>query len=158
MIFRNCDDVPFTMIRNDMLGDARMSWKAKGLLSFMLSRPKDWQFYEAEIVRHAKDGRDAVRSAVHELILLGYIIRGERHRNEHGQYTSYEYEVYGKPRQPYLSSKDGKSYVGKPDTRKKDGTNRGRAIHIDTHWLDAFGPNGERLIPAWETAKAQGEV
>ena len=34
----------FTIIRNDCLEDPNISWKAKGLLVYMASKPKDWQF------------------------------------------------------------------------------------------------------------------
>jgi len=57
-----------------MLRDERLSWKARGLLAYMLSMPDDWVFYESELVKHsAKDGITSLRSAMKELKHVGYV-------------------------------------------------------------------------------------
>lgn len=60
-----------------MLSDVRLSFKARGLLAFMLTRPDDWKFYSKDLLQHSsKEGICAIYSAIKELIRFGYIIRG----------------------------------------------------------------------------------
>ena len=76
------------------LKDTNLSWKAKGLLAYLLSLPDDWQIYESEIVKHAKDGIDSTRTAIKELIDAGYIER-QRVRDEKGRLsTVYESPIH----------------------------------------------------------------
>jgi DnaD/phage-associated family protein len=77
------------------LHDDRLSWKAKGLLAYMLSMPNDWKFYDDELVKHARDGKDALKSAIKELKQYGYM-RRERRQNEQGK-IEWETIVYEEP-------------------------------------------------------------
>ena len=77
------------------LHDDRLSWKAKGLLAYMLSMPNDWKFYDDELEKHAKDGKDALKSAIKELKQYGYMRRERRH-NEQGKFE-WETVVYEEP-------------------------------------------------------------
>lgn len=64
----------FAMLPNEMLQDERLSWKARGLLCYMVSMPADWVFYETELIKHSKkDGLSSLRSAIKELKELGYV-------------------------------------------------------------------------------------
>jgi hypothetical protein len=45
-----------------------MSWKARGILIYMLSLPDDWEVHLSEIAKHSeKDGRDSFASGIKEL-------------------------------------------------------------------------------------------
>ena len=113
---------PYVMINKFPLNDSQLSWKAKGLLCYMLSMPDDWTFYESELVKHAKDGRDSFRTAIKELILNGYIYKGERTRDEKGLLKGYEYTVYECPIHSGKSNV-GLSNVGKSTTNNNNSTN-----------------------------------
>ena len=121
MIFRTAKnrENPYVMLNKELLHDSSISWKAKGLLAMLLSRPDDWQFYEAELTKHAADGRDSTRSGIKELIAAGYIVRGNRVRDSRGRFKEYEYVVHEIPRQPGLPSTDGFSNVGESNTTNK---------------------------------------
>lgn len=118
MIFRISKDKenPYVMVNKTFVNDSSISWKAKGVLLYLLSKPDDWKVYENDIVKHARDGRDSVRSAIKELIKAGYISR-TRQRDEMGRLTVSEYVVYE------VSSKDGKSNIGKTNIGKSNTTN-----------------------------------
>jgi len=77
------------------LQDKKLSWKAKGLHAYMLSMPNDWKFYDIELEKHAKDGKDALKTALKELKLNGYMKR-ERRRNEEGKFE-WETLVFEQP-------------------------------------------------------------
>ena len=57
-----------------ILRDKRISLKAKGLYYTMLINPKKF-FTIAELSKFLPEGKDAIRSAAHELEEFGYIER-----------------------------------------------------------------------------------
>jgi hypothetical protein len=64
----------FTQISNEVLLDERLSFKARGILALLLSRPKDWKIYIDEIVERSEaDGKHSVRTGFKELKALGYV-------------------------------------------------------------------------------------
>jgi DnaD/phage-associated family protein len=92
---RKTKDNPYIMINKFGIYDNRLSYKAKGILVYLLSRPDNWIFYEDEIVSHSSDGKDSVRSGIKELINYGYITRQKK--REAGKFAGYEYIVYEAP-------------------------------------------------------------
>ena len=57
----------FTIMSNFHLRDRNLSFKAKGLLSFMLSLPPDWDYSLKGLCAISKENRDAIRSTLKEL-------------------------------------------------------------------------------------------
>jgi hypothetical protein len=51
--------------------------KAKGLLSYMLSLPDDWDYSVRGLVACLKEGKDGIQAALHELEKYGYLQRGQ---------------------------------------------------------------------------------
>ena len=86
----------YTVMSNYHLRDSRLSLKAKGLLSVMLSLPAEWDFTLAGLSYINKEGIDAIRAAVNELVKAGYIIR-TKVRNAAGQLVDMEYSIYELP-------------------------------------------------------------
>ena len=83
----------YSVISNVHLQDNSLSWKAKGILSYLLSKPDNWQIYIAQLKNESTDGRDSTASGIRELINAGYITR-EYSRNAAGQMTGRDYVVY----------------------------------------------------------------
>ena len=50
----------YTVMSNQHLRDKRLSLKAKGLLSLMLSLPEDWDYTTKGLARICKDGVDSI--------------------------------------------------------------------------------------------------
>ena len=88
-------DGPYTVIGNEAAQDSSLSWKAKGLLIYLLSLPKDWNIRISELANHATDGYDSTKRAMDELLASGYIQRGLRVRKEDGRLGDYVYLVSG---------------------------------------------------------------
>ncbi|MED2186912.1 DnaD domain protein [Bacillus wiedmannii] len=74
-IFRVKKDHNYSVINNTGLKDKRLSWKAKGILAYILTLPDDWVFYREELSQHAKDGINSLRAGMQELKEYGYIKR-----------------------------------------------------------------------------------
>lgn len=87
---------PFTRILNDPLQDGRLSFKARGLLSYMLSKPDNFRFYLDELVKHTTEGKDSIRAGMKELEQLGYVHRYPV-KNKRGKITSWELDIYESP-------------------------------------------------------------
>lgn len=86
----------FTVMSNHHFKEKKMSLKAKGLLSLMLSLPDDWNYSVSGLVSLSKDGKDSVMSALTELEKFGYLIR-VRMTNEKGQFNGIEYNIFEEP-------------------------------------------------------------
>lgn len=86
----------FTVMSNYHFKERKMSLKAKGLLSLMLSLPDDWNYSVSGLVTLSKDGKDGVMTALAELEKFGYLER-ERVVNEKGQFSGIEYNIYEQP-------------------------------------------------------------
>ena len=65
----------YTTLDNTFIRDTTLSWKAKGVMTYLLSLPDDWVVYLSEIQKHASDGRDSLRTAVAELLEKGYLVQ-----------------------------------------------------------------------------------
>ena len=133
-------DNPYAMIDKRIFSDSQLSWKSKGLLSYLLSRPDNWKIMIADLVKQSSDGRDSVYSGIKELISARYIARNEL--REKGKFARYEYFVFEEPHDITIStaygfsvsglsvsglSVSGKSdtnntYVTKTDKNKKENT------------------------------------
>jgi hypothetical protein len=65
----------FTVIDNRYLRRNDLSWKAKGILTYILSLPDDWVINLGEIEKHSTEGKTAFRSGWNELKNKGYVER-----------------------------------------------------------------------------------
>lgn len=65
----------FTTVDNSVLNDTNLSWKAKGLFVYLWAQADEWDYYEAEVVKHSTDGIRSMRSGLHELEENGYLTR-----------------------------------------------------------------------------------
>jgi len=86
----------YTVMSNHHLTDRDLSFKAKGLMSYMLSRPDDWDFTIAGLSRLNKDGRDAIGRIIQELESHGYLERVRR-RQSKGTFGTMEYILHEQP-------------------------------------------------------------
>ena len=95
-IFRQKRSSNFTVIPNEFLHSEGLSFKAKGLLSYLLSLPADWEVHISHLATASKDGQDSVSSGISELIDAHYIWRRPRSGSEPG---GWEYFIYDAPQQ-----------------------------------------------------------
>lgn len=95
----------FTIMSNVHLRDANLTWKARGLMSTMLSFPTDWDFSIAGLAACAKDSLSATKSGLSELEDNGYLHRIQ-HRKPDGTWSAMEFQLYEDPAQnPYFKIK-----------------------------------------------------
>lgn len=87
-------DANWTVVQNAVLRHPRLTFKARGLLCYLLSLPDNWQVSAERIATGGPDGRDAIRSALSELEREGYLVR-RKSQNRRGQWTtnSFVYDI-----------------------------------------------------------------
>jgi hypothetical protein len=82
----------YSVIANEPLTDSSLSWKATGLLAFLLTKPDDWTISVKALSHSKQDGRDSTISALNELIEAGYVLRPSL-RDSSGRFAA-EYLVF----------------------------------------------------------------
>ena len=117
----------FTIMSNYHLRDRNLSYKAKGLLSFMLSLPPDWDYSLKGLCAISKENRDAIRSTLKELQDNHYL-EIEKVRGNKG-YFEYNYLIYEKP---HILNRDNES---SPDMENPplDNPNMEEQLQINTN-------------------------
>jgi hypothetical protein len=106
-------DNPFTMVDKKILENKKLSWAAKGLLSYLLSRPDNWKVYLKELNSRSTDGQSSTKSAVDELIKEGYLELKPR-KNE-GKFEGYDFKIIENPtKKPDTIIRNGKPVTDYP--------------------------------------------
>lgn len=103
----------FAVISKSFLEDENLSWKAKGILAYLLTKPDNWKVIIGDLVNRSTDGKTAIYSALKELKEQGYYIR-KPIRNEKGYFIHWENTIYECPemkkqKQEELEKKQKKS-------------------------------------------------
>jgi hypothetical protein len=88
----------YTIISNDVLRDQNLSFRARGILASILSRPDNWRTDSESLARESKEGRTAILTALKELEQVGYLQR-KKYQNEKGHWVT-ESLVFDKPQNP----------------------------------------------------------
>lgn len=88
----------FTVVQNQVIRDRGLSWRARGILVYLLSQPDDWKTTAAHLTAVGVEGRDSVRIALAELEDRGYLQR-RKHQDDRGRWTTAIY-VFDDPRNP----------------------------------------------------------
>ena len=83
------------MIDNKLICNKNLSAKSKGILIYLLSRPKEWYASVSDITKNFKDGTDAVKSSLKELEKFMYLERTKT-RKPDGTFLTI-YNVYESP-------------------------------------------------------------
>lgn len=105
----------YTTMANYHLRDPRLSLRAMGLMSKMLSLPDDWDYSVAGLTKIVKEGRDAVRKALQELEAAGYLIREQSRQG--GSFAGCDYTLFEQPQnRDSAPSPRNPSTVGSPSS------------------------------------------
>lgn len=81
----------YVVIGHEMLRDVRLSFAARGLLAYLLSKPHNWKMQTSDLIKQSPAGRDAIYTILKELKTYGYM-RRIRTKEAHGHF-GWETEV-----------------------------------------------------------------
>ena len=98
----------FTIMSNHHLQNKNLSFKAKGLLSYMLSLSEDWDYSLAGLEANCKEGKEALRNALDELKQYGYLSITKLYPNQtKSKKFEYVYNIYEEPHlEPAIQKQD----------------------------------------------------
>jgi len=96
---------PYFQVHNSTINDTRLSWQAKGLLCYLISKPDHWYVNYHDLISCSTNGIKSVRSILKELIESCYLFRSQLRRND-GKFSYYDFTVYEIPQKPkYIKNK-----------------------------------------------------
>lgn len=116
-VFRINKNNDYTTMSNYHLKDKRLTLKAKGLLSVMLSLSDEWNYSVAGLCSISKENETAINSALKELKDCGYLMVSKERRTD-GKFE-YNYDIFERPT------------IEKPDMEKPYMENMGVANNIN---------------------------
>lgn len=123
---------PYFSISRALAQDRSLSWEARGLMLYLLSKPDDWIVQVNDLRQNC--GRDKVYKLLEELCNARYMARSEKPgHGEKGKLTHYEYTIFEQPytENPYTVL----PYTAKPTLQNIDTTEK----RIDTTAPDGTG-------------------
>ena len=82
----------YLIVDQSAVEDSRLSWAARGLLAYLLSRPDDWRVYVSDLIKRGNLGRDGIYSLLRELRNTGYL-HYQRRRDKQGRMRGGTYTV-----------------------------------------------------------------
>jgi hypothetical protein len=110
--------------KNSAIESYNLSWGARGLHTYLITRGKNWKIFKVELLNRCPDGRDKIQRYINELKAEGFL-EIKQHREKDGKFQT-DWFVYRKSQknknrtaygftgcgEPY----HGKPYYGEPDT------------------------------------------
>lgn len=94
---------PYFLLNRTAANDDRLSYKAIGIHTYLMSKPDSWQANEEDIIKRHTDGRSSVRSGIAELRKYGYMARVQE-KDEKGKFLPARIDTYESPElNPYFT-------------------------------------------------------
>jgi len=149
----------FLVVDQRVVEDERLSWAARGVVCYLLSRPGNWKVLPKDLQKRGDLGRDGIYRVLRELLKVGYAeyhqIRDAQGRIRGGVYIIHEARLSPHPDLPHAvgpeaEPPDSARPEALPNTeRNKERTTSTRqtTTHNGDHCHSSSQPPVE--IPAW---------
>lgn len=129
-------ETPYFSMSRATAQNKSLSYEARGMLCYLLSKPDDWEVHINDLILkegdNTKTGKSKVYSILSELADAGYIVKPKRYTDDKGRIQWTPYEVYEQPvdssKSPYSDLPDmvspdmAEPYTEKPDNNIKENT------------------------------------
>jgi hypothetical protein len=115
-IFRKPKDKnnPYVMANKEYINDPNLSFKAKGIMTYLLSKPDNWKLVHSDLKNNAKDNDTSIRNGIRELEQAGYI-RIQKHIDGQNRINPEKYWIFEeKQTSPIV---DDYNYITQEETR-----------------------------------------
>ena len=127
-------DNPYVMINRTPIDNVSLSFKAKGILTYLLSRPDGWEVNLVDLANRSTDGLASVQAGVKELQKAGHLHHTTIVDKETGKFASHLWEVYETPQVGVDNQNAKNQNVDKPQSGKS---------HASIKYLSSEGANQE---------------
>lgn len=101
-ITRSRETSDFTVTPNTLYRDTRLSYRALGVLLYLLHLPDGYEIDSADLSRDRSEGRDAIRTALTEIENAGYLTRERRQDPATGRWNTHT-SVSSHPQTPQVA-------------------------------------------------------
>lgn len=95
-IFRPELESHFTCLPNALFRDKTISFKARGVLTMILTHTEEWEVHRGWLIEQGTEGREAIQTAMHELESAGYAVFSQSQMQE-GGFTRSVWTFHGSP-------------------------------------------------------------
>ena len=93
--FKINKDERYKALNCEAFQNSDLSYKAKGILAYLLSRPKNWKGQIFDIEKNScKDGKNSIKTGIKELVDKGYAKLKSRGKDENGKFLGMYYEFF----------------------------------------------------------------
>jgi|GEM_PF-1541345 len=123
---------------NSLLNSTKISLKAKGLFTYLQSKPDGWHFSIQRIANQMLEGKDAIRNALKELEKSGYLQRIPA-RNEQGKWSGYDYVLAENPSAENPTTEN--PTTENPDTLSKKDSSKKEVVKKNKESISCSGKN-----------------
>lgn len=127
VIVRQRVEKNFTVIRNEIVRDARLSWKALGLLIYLLHLPPNWGLNLKYLSNVRPDGSHGTRTGIKELLALGYLAIS-RDRDRKGKFEKTIWTVTDMPTMTTSHEESRNQTLGYPEVENPNVDNPGAVV------------------------------
>lgn len=141
-LHRHVDEDPYSRVRKELLSDEKLSWKSKGILSYLIGKPQGWKLRITDLVNRSSDGPSAVNSALQELRKFGYL-KLQQIRKE-GRIVAWAYHVADKP----IFNNGGSVEVVYLEVENQKEANRGHSNNVTVTKNDLSKKEGSAEVAA----------
>jgi hypothetical protein len=94
--FKKIKQEKFTVVDLTNVLDQNLSWKAKGIHLYLMSRPPDWKIRQNDLINKSKDAKTSLMAGLKELVNNKYLYRAIK-RNTQKRIIKWMYLVFEQP-------------------------------------------------------------
>ena len=107
-------DNPYFMMRRRTAQDSCLSFDARGVMAYLLSKPDNWEVNREDLMNEGRIGKDRLKRITDELKEAGYLTVEIEH-GEKGKFSGTSYTVYEAPRNQENYPDADNPYTVQPD-------------------------------------------
>lgn len=110
----------YTSVDTNVLTNPLLSYKAKGIYSYLISRPDNWEYNMTNVINTSTEGRESVQKGIKELEKVG-LLKRIKAQNSEGKFVGWDWEIYD----TYVIN-----IADKRENRQSEKPINGKAVHI----------------------------
>lgn len=129
-IIRTKKDQKYFLASNALFNDKNLSWEAKGVMGYLLSKPDGWQCHNYDLVNQGPAGKHIIQRVLKELKEAGYI---HRFQESNGAKIEWVTEIYETPELNTISRNTDIPQAEKPIVGNSAGRESGDIVSTDSN-------------------------
>lgn len=120
----------YVSISNAILQNKNLSWEARGIMAYLLSKPDGWECRNYDLVNQGSAGKTVIQRVLKELQDAGYI---HRYQKSDGHKIDWITEIYESPELNTTSRNTGNPPAEEPIDGKPAGRKQGHIVSTDSN-------------------------